>query len=956
MDQCAVFMCLETVILWHIIIIMLYGALFTGCVGMRGRVAAPYPAEKGEIFSVVFRRKLVVRLGNTRLELFPHNQRAYDVVCHLLKEKGKAAVIHPTGTGKSFIAFRFVFDNPQAVILWLSPSEYIFRAQMENLEKSLFRVENQGKNFSDSEMEKQEKCLAGLKIENGKENPSGLHKEKVEFLAQMMENLEFMTYSKLMLCVESFSERRLDYIILDEFHRCGATEWGKGVRKLLSAHPEAKVLGLSATNVRYLDGKRDMAEELFEGCVASKMTLGEAVATKILPAPRYVVSMYSYQKELERIAERVKNGRDSYLRRQNEELLEKLRRSLERADGLEKVFERHIRNRQGKYIVFCSGKNHMEEMISHVREWFCLVDRKPRIYRVSFDDSGSGKQFRAFQKDESGHLKLLFCIDMLNEGIHVEGVDGVVLLRPTVSPTLYLQQIGRGLAAERGRKEQPVIIDIVNNFESLSSVDFLRDEIKQAMAFMRYSEEEKSGYQNSFQVIDELLDCRKLFRAICQNLSSSWDVYYHEAEAFYKREGHLEVRKRYVTENGLSLGSWILTQRRARAGTVAGSLSEAQIKRLDAIGMRWKDKKTARLEKGLAELETFVAEKGNGDVGSQYETAGGFPLGKWLYNMRFKHKRGSLDEETVRKLEKAGMIWDVGNYRWEIYYKAAEEYKNSFGDLEIPCNYVTEDGKKLGVWLNNQKSGYRKKHRLTSGVVKKTEYFGDKENGLTNEQVQKLEALGIRWEGKSEINFERKYQIAAEYYKEHGNLEVPSTFVYKGENLGKWLNELRLARKNAGLKNQNLTEEKVRKLDQIGMVWEKRDSWEYRCKLAGEYFKKYGNLGISQQYVTENGIWLGKWLYIQRTHYRRGVLEDWKKEELDKLGMCWESPAESAFEKGCKALEEYFSDNPSKKVIKTVIMPDGYRLGEWVYRQKRKKKAGKLTKEQAERLALLGVK
>ena len=112
-------------------------------------------------------------------------------------------------------------------------------------------------------------------------------------LEEVLGNTEFMTYSQLALSVGSLSGKKLDYIVLDEFHRCGAPEWGKGVQALLSAHPGAKILGLSATNIRYLDGQRDMAEEIFHGCVASKMTLGEAVAEKILPAPLYVVSMYS---------------------------------------------------------------------------------------------------------------------------------------------------------------------------------------------------------------------------------------------------------------------------------------------------------------------------------------------------------------------------------------------------------------------------------------------------------------------------------------------------------------------------------------------------------------------------------------------------------------------------------------------------------------------------------------
>ncbi|HBI60998.1 MAG TPA: hypothetical protein DDY31_07280 [Lachnospiraceae bacterium] len=579
---------------------------------------------------------------------------------------------------------------------------------------------------------------------------------------------------------------------------------------------------------------------------------------------------------------------------------------------------------------------------------------------------------------------------MLNEGVHVEGVDGVILLRPTVSPTLYLQQIGRGLAAGRKKRGQPVIFDIVNNFESLSSIDSLQGEFEQALAFLQYTEEEKAGYQDSFQVIDELLDCRKLFRAICQKLSSPWDVYYREAEIFYKREGHLEVKKRYVTESGLSLGSWILTQRRVRAGTVAGSLSEGQIKRLDAIGMRWKDKREEQFEKGLAELKRFVEKNGHGDVSLQYETADGFPLGKWISAMRSKYKKGSLERKAVEKLEKAGMVWDVRQYRWEMYYRAAKEYKDCFGDLEIPGCYVTEDGKKLGVWLNNQKSSYRKKYgKISSNSleaevaavqenIKKSEasiiqvntegltecrYTGEKEHdfaeekgyGLTEEQVQKLEALGICWEVKAESSFERKYQIAAKYYREYGNLEMPSTFVYQGENLGKWLNELRLARKSKSLQNKNLTEEKVQRLNQIGMVWEKKDSWEYRCQLAEGYFKEHGNLEISQQYVDRDGIWLGKWLYIQKMQYKKGILEEWKKEKLEEAGICWQSASELAFEKGCKALEEYISKCRNSDISKGYVMPDGYRLGSWVYRQRKKKRDGKLTGEQERRLAVLGV-
>jgi len=66
------------------------------------------------------------------VSLFPHNRTAYENVCAMLEKTGKAAVIHPTGTGKSFIGFQYAADHPETKVLWLAPSEYIFKTQLEN--------------------------------------------------------------------------------------------------------------------------------------------------------------------------------------------------------------------------------------------------------------------------------------------------------------------------------------------------------------------------------------------------------------------------------------------------------------------------------------------------------------------------------------------------------------------------------------------------------------------------------------------------------------------------------------------------------------------------------------------------------------------------------------------------------------------------------------------------------
>lgn len=210
------------------------------------------------------------------ISLFKHNLDAYEAALAMLHEVGKAAIVHPTGTGKSFIGFKLCEDFPESTICWLSPSEYIYKTQIENL-----------KAVSDG---------------------------------YIPENVKFFTYAKLMNMSEAeLGEVIPDYIILDEFHRCGAEMWGKGVENLLKMYPNAPILGLSATAVRYLDNQRDMSDELFDGNIASEMTLGEAIVRGILNPPKYVLSVFSYQKDLEKYEHRIRFAKSKAVRDASEQ-------------------------------------------------------------------------------------------------------------------------------------------------------------------------------------------------------------------------------------------------------------------------------------------------------------------------------------------------------------------------------------------------------------------------------------------------------------------------------------------------------------------------------------------------------------------------------------------------------------------------------------------------------------
>ena len=257
-------------------------------------------------------------------------------------------------------------------------------------------------------------------------------------------------------------------------------------------------------------------------------------------------------------------------------------------------------------------------------------------------------------------------------------------------------------------------------------------------------------------------------------------------------------------------------------------------------------------ERGYAAAREYRGEYGNLMVPVRYREKNGFALGEWIVYNRQRFLGNNLSTDRVERLEALGMVWDTVQDIWEQSYCAAVQYWLDHGTLEVPVKYTTPEGVALGVWLGSQRAAYK------AGTIK---------------PVQKawLEALDVDWTNRNDRKWQAAYDAAARYYQAHGDLNVPSEYIDPdGVLLGKWVSRQRYAWQNPDRSSARLTPERKALLDQLGMVWQKPDSWQHRYELAAAYKAAHGSLELPAQYRTEEGIWLGSWLSRQKQLLQNG--------------------------------------------------------------------------------------
>ena len=807
------------------------------------------------------------------MTLNPVNEAAFQKAVQSLETLNRAAVFHPTGTGKSCIAWKVVEAHPQTTFFWL-----VAGAQRLALRQ------------------------AELTRYNGGTLPG---------------NVRFCDCEKLAAATPEqwvrLGEQKPGCMVLDCYHELSAVCWAQSVQKLLRMCPQAKVLGLGVPNGAPVCAA---AQELFADCIVSHMTVAEAMAAGTMPVPSaYAALLWPQEEELTTLRARIKNlcmpKGDTSLRVQYEELSWSLRQ----VENLTVLLPRLLSDTSGHYLVLFESAAYQEKLGTELEQLLRTVDPAVRFYAADHACFADSAAVETFLSDTAPGPKVLLCVNAPGVQQPLEGLAGVILVRQSSLMSTFKQMLCRALVAA-GSRSVPVF-DLVAQFEGLGNGRTLQRDCTEAMT--------KAGSKTpGFRQERPMQQTYRLYGKLRREMEARWEVLCQAAADAAAKEGTLELPRSYTIHSGVPVGKWLELQRQVQAGQRPGRLTAEQAAKLEKLGIRWNHRLEAAWEKGFASAQKYRTEHGDLLVPVRYRDKNDFALGEWIVYNRQRYLGGNLTQNRIERLEAIGMVWSTSNDLWEQNYAAATQYYLEHGDLEVPIKYETPSGFGLGVWLGAQRAAH-------------------KAGELPQEQVERLDALGMDWTNRNDRKWMSLYDVAAAYYHEHGNLNVPSEYVTPdGVLLGKWVARQRYAYLNPDRSSARVTPERKALLDKLGMVWEKYDPWQERYDLALAYKTEHGDLEIPSVYKTADGVWLGSWVNRQRQALNSGssALSSERRKLLRTLFKGERRPSDPAadhgtvreanWERNFRSAARYARKYKHLLVPASYVDSDGVRLGVWI--------------------------
>ena len=409
------------------------------------------------------------QVDGTYIKLRDYQYNALQNIDKIFETKRFAGMILPTGAGKSFVTMSEMMNFRNSNIVFIAPQNAILLQFQKHIVKNILKRDNvPTKDLS--------KCVE-----------------------EVFPHLKMFCYDTIAVRDEEWLKSLdADLIILDEIHRSGAETYEPQIKKLIKLNSNSKVLGMTATPIRDIDHKdmmREVAEMTEEWSIkelneksylATEMYLLDAIRDEIVVSPKIVTFDYTLEdsreyKEIKRMVETEKNASK---KAELKIIYNKMTAIIEKSkkDGMKKIIKDNIIKENGRYIIFLPTNQdtsinteiYIKNKIEEVKEYFEEIDSNPEISYLLSDRTNKKENLKAlsdFESSDAEHLKLIFAINMLNEGIHVDKIDGAMMLRPISdnSKILYLQQIGRCIFAIDPEnpirdEDRPIIFDVYNNY------------------------------------------------------------------------------------------------------------------------------------------------------------------------------------------------------------------------------------------------------------------------------------------------------------------------------------------------------------------------------------------------------------------------------------------------------------------------------------------------------------
>lgn len=251
------------------------------------------------------------------------------------------------------------------------------------------------------------------------------------------------------LTEDFFAPDYFDYLVIDEFHHAVNDQY----QRIVNYFKPQFLLGLTATPER-MDGKN-----IYEICdynVPYEISLKEAINKGVLVPFHY----YGIYDETDYSSLHLVKGRYD-----EKELNEAYIGNVKRYDL---IYKYYMKYRSKRALGFCCSRQHAEEMAKE----FCKRGIESVAVYSNADGEFSEDRDKAIEKLKNREIKVIFSVDMFNEGVDIAALDMVMFLRPTESPIVFLQQLGRGLRTSKG-KEYLNVLDFIGNYEKAGRAPLL---------------------------------------------------------------------------------------------------------------------------------------------------------------------------------------------------------------------------------------------------------------------------------------------------------------------------------------------------------------------------------------------------------------------------------------------------------------------------------------------------